>query len=101
SELLIDNRLVVDNRGMHSLETRSGGIRLDRGSHAVVLRYVQFGAASLLDWSWSRDGGAHAAVPGWALSQRPARYAIVVNARIIEWGIWGFTFLIAFAAARY
>src|SRR5439155_5238859 len=28
-------------------------------------------------------------------------YAIVVNARIIEWGIWGFTFLIALAAARY
>ena len=101
SQLVIDNQLVVDNRGMHSLETRSGGIRLDRGSHPVVLRYVQFGAASVLDWSWSRDGGAYAAVPAWALSRRPAPYASVVNARIIDWGVWSLSFLIALATAWY
>ena len=101
SQLLIDNQLVVDNRGMHGLETRSGSIRLDRGSHTVVLRYVQFGAASVLDWSWSRDGSAYAAVPAWALSQRRARYATVVSARIIDWGLWSFPFLIALTTAWY
>ena len=70
SQLIVDNQLVVDNSGPHSLRTRSGSIRLDRGSYAVVLRYVQFGAASALDWSWSRDGSAYAPVPAWALSQR-------------------------------
>ena len=101
SQLLIDNQLVVDNRGMHGLETRSGSIRLDRGPHAVVLRYVQFGAASVLDWSWSRDGSAYAAVPAWALSQRRARYASVVSARIIDWGLWSFSFLISLTTVSY
>ena len=30
---------VVNNGGPHSLTTRSGSIRLDRGSHMIVLRY--------------------------------------------------------------
>jgi hypothetical protein len=101
SELIVDGRLVVDNRGMHSLATRSGSVRLDRGSHIVVVRYVQFGAASALDWSWSRDGGEYAAVPAWALSQRRTRYATVVNARIVEWGLWSFAILIVAATAWF
>jgi len=101
SQLIVDNEFVVDNRGMHSLATRSGSLRLDRGSHAVLLRYVQFGAASALDWSWSRDGGAYTPVPAWALSQRPARYATVVNARIVEWGLWSFAILIVLATVWY
>ena len=101
SQLIVDNEFVVDNRGMHSLATRSGSLRLDRGSHAVLLRYVQFGAASALDWSWSRDGGAYAAVPAWALSQRRTRYATVVNARIVEWGLWSFAILIVPATAAW
>ena len=101
SELIIDNHLVVDNGGPHSRATRSGSVRLDRGSHVVVLRYVQFGAASALDWSWSRDGGRYTTVPTWTLSQRPARYATVVNARIVEWGLRSIAILIVLAAAWY
>ena len=101
SQLLVDNRLVVDNGGMHSLATRSGSIRLDRGAHTVQLRYVQFGAASVLAWSWSRDGGADAAVPAWALSQHPAPYATVVNARIVDWGLWSFAVLTVLACVWY
>ena len=101
SQLLVDNRLVVDNGGMHSLATRSGSVRLDRGPHTVQLRYVQFGAASVLDWSWSRDEGAYAAVPAWALSRRPAPYATVVNARIVDWGLWSLAILIVPATIWY
>ena len=101
SQLLVDKRLVVDNGGMHSLAARSGSVRLDRGPHTVELRYVQFGAASVLDWSWSRDEGAYAAVPAWALSRRPASYATVVNARIVDWGLWSFAILIVAATVWY
>ena len=101
SQLIVDNQLVVDNGGPHGVITRSGRIQLTRGSHVVVLRYVQFGGASVLDWSWSRDGGADAPVPAWALSQRPARYATVVNARIVGWGVWTFGILTVLAALRY
>ena len=99
--LFRSNHLVVDNGGPHSRATRSGSVRLDRGSHVVVLRYVQFGAASALDWSWSRDGGRYTTVPTWTLSQRRARYATVVNARIVEWGLWSLAILIVPATAWY
>lgn len=95
SALLIDNRLVVDNGGMHSVETKSGSVQLERGSHVVVLQYVQFGAASALEWSWSRDGGPSTAVPGWVLSRRPTPYATALNARLVGWALWG----VAIAAA--
>ena len=98
SQLSVDSQLVVDNGGTHGVATRSGAIRLDRGSHVIVLRYVQFGGASVLSWSWSRDGGSESAVPAWALSQHPTRYATVINARIVDWGLWTFAILIAFAA---
>ena len=101
SELSIGNRLVVDNGGRHSLATRSGSIKLRRGSHAVALRYVQFGADSALNWSWSTDGGALAAVPGWRLSQRPASFATAVAARILEWCLWSFALLTVIATAWY
>jgi hypothetical protein len=94
SQLMIDNRLVVDNGGMHGAATRSGSIRLDRGAHVVVLRYVQFAAASVLDWSWAVNGDAYAPVPAWLLSQRPTSYATAVNARIVKWGLQGSSIVI-------
>jgi hypothetical protein len=101
SELMVDNHLVVDNGGRHGVARRSGSIRLDRGSHSVTLRYVQFGGDLALNWSWSRDGGADAPVPAWALSRRPARYATVVSARIVDWGLWSLAILIVLATFRY
>lgn len=101
SHLFIDNRLVVDNGGAHPAETRSGSVHLDRGSHLVELRYVQFGADAALTWSWSRDGAGDAAVPAWALSQRRARYGTVVAARIVDWVLPSFALLTVLAAARY
>jgi PA14 domain-containing protein len=85
SQLFVDNRLVVDNGGMHSLAARTGSVELQRGPHVVRVQYVQFGAASDLEWSWGlgNDGLSH--VPGWILSRRPASYASVVNARLIRW----------------
>jgi hypothetical protein len=101
SQLMVDHQLVVDNSGRHSVAKRSGSIRLDRGPHRVALRYVQLGGNFALNWSWSRDGGADAPVPAWALSQRPARYAAAVNARIVDWGLCSFAILIVLATLWY
>ena len=101
SQLIVDNRLVVDNGGPHSLTTRTGSIRLARGSHAVVLRYEQFGAISALEWSWARDGGAVSPVPAWALSQRRSSYARGVAARMVDLGLLSVAVLIVVATASY
>ena len=101
SQLIIDNQLVVDNGGPHGLRTQSGSIHLDRGSHPITLRYVQYGATSALDWSWSRDGGDYSTVPAWALSQRRTSYTAVVTARIVDWGLWSLAILVVLVAAWY
>jgi len=101
SQLIVDNQLVVDNTGPHGLRTRSGSIRLDRGSYAVALRYVQYGAALVLDWSWSLDGSGYSRVPAWALSQRRTTYATALSARIVDSALWVFGIVTVLAAARY
>lgn len=88
SQLFIDGlpSPVVDNGGPHSVQTRSGTIGLDRGSHAVEVRYTQFGADASLGWSWSRAGGRPVVVPDWALSRGPTTPARVVAVRVLDWG---------------
>ena len=86
SELIVDNRVVVDNGGPHGLTTRTGAIQLDRGSHRVELRYVQFAAVSALDWSWADAGADFSPVPASALTQRRTTYPRVVAGQLVEWG---------------
>jgi hypothetical protein len=87
SLVYIDGRLIVDNRGAHSSITRDGRIRLERGSHQVVLLYSQLGGAFELEWRWARDREPLTPVPDWLLSPRPWRYRALVAARWLEW-IW-------------
>ena len=84
SELFIDGRFVVDNRGAHAVVTRSGSIRLERGVYPIVLRYAQFGGEAALGWTWSREGSGTKAVPPWVLSRRVTAFSVVMAARIID-----------------
>jgi hypothetical protein len=101
SQLTIDNHLVVDNGGAHSAQTRSGRIHLRRGSHTVLLRYAQFGAATVLGSSWARGNGRPSPVPAWALSQRPTTLPAVLAARAVDWAISIFAVVAAVGALRY
>jgi PA14 domain len=86
ARLLVDGRLVVDNSGQHVALTASKALRLDRGAHAVVIEYVQYGGEYQLEWSWTLEGGSVTEVPAWALSQRRSRHSTVVAARAVDWG---------------
>jgi hypothetical protein len=101
SELVVDNRSIVENGGPHGLTTRSGNIQLDRGSHLVVLRFNQYGGAAAVGWSWSRDGARLSPIPSWLLSQHRTRYANAVAARVVDWGLAIFAVLTTFAAIGY
>jgi hypothetical protein len=52
SILEIDDRIVVDNGGAHAVRSRSGSVRLSRGTHAVRIRYFNqlFGGRMRLTW---------------------------------------------------
>lgn len=58
SELWIDDILVVDNRGFHGIQKRTGRIDLQRGLHVIVIRYMQGDAASEMSAHWTPPGQA-------------------------------------------
>lgn len=84
SQLYVDDRLVVDNAGTHSQQTRTGTARLTSGSHRVMLVYTQEGGDLHLEWAWSRDGGSSTAIPYWLLSKRATTYPLALSARIVD-----------------
>jgi hypothetical protein len=86
ARLLVDGRLMVDNSGQHVALTTSSAVRLERGSHPVVIEYTQYGGEYELQWSWTLEGGGATPVPAWALSQRRTRYATAIAARVLDWG---------------
>ncbi len=88
ARLSIDNRLVVDNGGVHSARTREGVAKLSRGTHLVVIEYFQGGGRIALDWSWTAGDGRDEPVPGWALSPRPVAPATTVVVRALSWMVW-------------
>ncbi len=85
ARLLVDGRLVVDNSGQHASLTTSRPVRLNRGPHAVVIEYVQYGGEYQLEWSWTFEGGGATPVPAWALSHRPSGHSTAVAARVVDW----------------
>jgi hypothetical protein len=101
SELRIDNRLVVDNRGPHSLSTRSGSMHLERGAHLVILRYAQYGADYALDWAWARPGELPARIPTWALSEQKTSYARVTVRRAVDLVMGGLVAIAVIATGAY
>jgi hypothetical protein len=101
SRLFIDGRLVVDNGGAHSRQTRSAEIDLTPGAHRVRLDYVQFGGDAELTWTWARDGGSESLVPAWVLSRRAAGYDTVLAARGVDGALGILTVVIVLTAGRY
>jgi hypothetical protein len=98
--LTIDNRLVIDNSGVHSAVKRTASVRLASGSHRVGIVYVQGGGRYALEWEWSEDGGHFERVPGWALSPRPVGRAEVLFARALDWLVWILACVVIGCAAR-
>ena len=67
SAVAIDGDRVVDNGGEHGALTRTGRVRLERGSHVVLIDYSQAGGLYEMTWSWAPEGSALSPVPAWAL----------------------------------
>ncbi len=61
--LRIDDRLVVDNDGLHAPLQKSGGIALEKGLHRFELDFVEGGGGYTLDLKYSIQGGKPSAIP--------------------------------------
>ena len=83
--LVIDDVPVVDSRGSHALETRTGQRRLTSGPHSVRIEVTKSAGAFAFDWSWATSDAASTAVPAWLLSTRPVRYPQLLAASVVRW----------------
>jgi PA14 domain-containing protein len=88
SRLYIDDLLVVDNGGNHSVQTRTGRSPLTRGPHRVRLEYAQAGGDFELAWRWARENAVEGPIARWALSRRPVGYGAVIAARLVDLALW-------------
>lgn len=83
--LVIDDVPVVDSRGHHALDTRTGQRRLTSGPHSVRIEVTKAAGAFSFDWGWAASDAASTAVPAWLLSTQPVRYPQLLAARIVGW----------------
>ena len=84
SQLFIDEQLVVDNGGQHSIVTQRGARRLEAGPHRVRLVFANSGGDFSFSWSWAPSGQALAPVSAWLLSTHRTRYPEALSARILD-----------------
>ncbi len=76
SELAVDNRTVVFNRGVHGLETREGLITLTRGTHPIWMQYLQNGGPYGLTVQWGLEAEPPAPLTTWSLLADTSSYAV-------------------------
>jgi len=67
SSLYIDNQLVVNNDGPHSVQEKSGTIGLKAGYHAISVGYFQAGGSQTLTVSYAGPGISKQAIPASSL----------------------------------
>ena len=56
SLLLIDNKIVVNNDGIHANSAKSGSITLKKGQHDIEVRYFEASGQEGLGVAWSGPG---------------------------------------------
>jgi len=71
SHLFIDGKHVVDNGDPHALRYISGVIPLDKGYHAIRLKYFDIGGGAILELLWTPPGGKEELVPSYVFFHSP------------------------------
>ncbi|MEK7253873.1 MAG: alpha-L-fucosidase, partial [Bacteroidota bacterium] len=67
SSLWIDQKLVVDNDGLHGMREKSGTVALAAGLHEIWVRYFERTGGDDLQVHWQAEGEKKAAIPGEAM----------------------------------
>jgi hypothetical protein len=92
SWVYVDNQLVVDNGGPHEVRAAAGTIHLDRGVHAIFIKYFEAGGPLDFQLRWARNGAGPQPVPAWALTARSVEFtpfvASIVFRRAFVGSIW-------------
>jgi PKD repeat protein/FlaG/FlaF family flagellin (archaellin) len=75
SELFIDGNRIVDNRGLHGAQERSGTTTLSAGLHPITVTHFEHTGGEVLDVSWAGPSFGKQAVPADVLYTQPTTVA--------------------------
>ncbi|GAB5522779.1 MAG: hypothetical protein Roseis2KO_06510 [Roseivirga sp.] len=67
SQLFINDKLVIDNDGLHGMVEKEGWTALEKGYHSIKVTYFEKGGGDGLELSWKGPGMAKTNVPSSAL----------------------------------
>lgn len=84
SWVYIDEQLVVDNGGGHAARLATGTVRLERGVHAIFIKYFQGGGDLDFELLWAHDSAPLEPVPAWALSSRHVKFSRFVASALLR-----------------
>ena len=107
SWVFVDGQPLLELGGRHAALTVTRSIQLERGVHAILIKYFQAGGDLDLRVSWNRGDGPLEPIPAWALTpKRPSFGRLAAEAVMerslaaLEW-LWLGLVLIAVAAASW
>jgi fibro-slime domain-containing protein len=101
SWVYVDEQLVVDNGGRHSPLLAAGSVHLERGVHAIFIKYFQGGGDFHFELLWARDAAPLEPMPAWALAPHHARFSRFLASVLLRWtfraavSIWFAIFVLA------
>lgn len=73
SKLWIDGKLIVDNDGLHSSETKIGAAPLQAGKHHITVGWFNKTGGSALELKWAADNLPFSSIPETAFSYEALR----------------------------
>ena len=68
TRLYIDEKVVVENGGIHPDQERSAPVKLTRGDHTITVLYFDGGGQTAMKIGWKPPGGNQEAIPAKLLS---------------------------------
>lgn len=68
TRLLIDEKIVVENNGIHPAQERSAPVKLSTGDHTITVLYFDGGGQTAMTIEWQPPGGKRAPIPAAMLS---------------------------------
>jgi len=70
SRMILDEKVLIENDGLHALEQRRGVVALEKGLHPVRIEYFNKTGGEALSISWKGPGIKLEAVPSSAFFHR-------------------------------
>ena len=68
TRLFIDEKLIVENGGIHPAQERSAPVKLSAGDHTIAVQYFDGGGTRALKVEWKPPGGKREGIPADRLS---------------------------------